>query len=212
MIYRDFKNAICSYPYFTSAIFGGLTASPRVLQNQVNKWVLRGDLIKLRRGLYTLNPNERKVGLSKKLLANVLYSPSYISLEYALSFYDMIPEGVYAITSISARKTSEFTNELGVFIYKSIKTDAFFGFTSQKDEFGYNCLIATPEKALLDYFYFNVPAAQKIKEDFFDESMRLQNISQIDLKKLKDYAQEMNVKKILKIVEVLEKWLEKEKG
>lgn len=209
MKYKDFKNRLRNHPYFTSAIYGDLTRATKVLHNQVNQWAKNGDIIKLRRGLYTLCDGDRKVGLSKRLLANVLYSPSYISLEYALSYYDMIPEAVFAVTSVSTRKTKEFTNEFGHFIYKSVKRCAFTDFISIKDEFGFTCLMATPEKALIDYLYFNVSSTTKVDEGFFENSMRLQNEEQLDAQSIAEISERFNSKKIMNFVKPLLEWLEK---
>lgn len=210
MKYKLFKKKLQEYPYFTSAIFYSLAGkAEKTLYNQLDKWVKAGDVVKLRRGLFTLSDNERKVGLSKKLTANVLYPNSYISLEFALSYYGMIPEAVFTITSVSTQKTKKFTNAFGEFLYKNIKKNAFFGFQTVKDEFGVDCLIATPEKALLDHFYFNVPASLKIDGSFFEDSLRLQNTEQLDMKKMRSFAKKMNNQKSLKIVEQLTEWIKK---
>lgn len=206
---KEFKKNLRNYPYFTSAVYGALTASPHILHNQVGQWVKSGDVIRLRRGLYTLSDPARGVGLSKKLIANVLYSPSYISLEYALAYYDMIPEAVFAVTSVTTKKTQTFTNEFGHFIYKNIKRRGFTGFRTVKDEFGFGCLMATPEKALLDYLYYNIPASQKIDADYFEESLRLQNQEEIDLEKMTLLLKELGSQKMFKIGAVVKEWIER---
>lgn len=209
MKYSLFKKKLRKCPYFTSAIFKGLSVSEKTLYNQMDKWVRSGDVIKLRKGLFTLNDEERKVGLSKKLIANILYPPSYISLEYALSFYGMIPEAVFALTSVSTKKTQKFSNPFGDFLYRNIKREAFFGFRIAKDEFGVVFLIATPEKALLDYFYFNIPAASRLDETFFDESLRLQNTDQLDFRRMMQIAKKMKRKKLITAVRILTAWAKK---
>jgi hypothetical protein len=170
----------------------------------MNAWLSKGLVIKLRREIYALNEDDRKTGLSKKLVGNILYSPSYISLEFALSYYDVIPEAVYTVTSVTTRKTQRFSNMIG-----DIKKDAFFGFQELKDEFGFDCLFAMPEKALLDYFYLNIPAYMTIGDSFFEESLRLQNMDMIDFKKLLEMSELMNCRKMTKIVAVLKKWANK---
>lgn len=209
MKYQDFKKMFADYPYFSSSLYGGITNAPRVLQNQVDKWVKKGQVVKLRRGLYTLGALDRKTGLSTEVIANILYQPSYVSLEFALQYYDMIPEGVYLVTSVTPKKTAKFSNPLGNFRYQSVRKSAFFGYVSVKDVSGSNFLIATPEKALIDYLYFHVPAAMRFKEDYFDESMRLQNAELIDVDKFEEYAARMGSVKLTKISKVFAEWAKK---
>ena len=52
---------------------------------QLNHWVKQGELVRIMRGMYTLPAGQRRASLDPLWLANEIYSPSYISLEYALS-------------------------------------------------------------------------------------------------------------------------------
>lgn len=207
MKHSDFRNKVKDSPYFTSAVYGGLTSSPKVLQNQVDKWVRSGRVLKLKRGLYTLSNDDRKVGLSREVIANRLYQPSYISLQYALSYYGLIPEGVYAVSSITTKKTQNFANDFGNFDYKNIKKNAFTGFVSREDEFNYKFLIALPEKALLDYLYLTVNADEKVGDDFFELSLRLQNFESLDVQRIGNIAKDMKSKKMLKFAAALILWI-----
>jgi len=108
-----------------------------------------GIFLKLRNGLYAV----KDAHPSRFFIANKLYDPSYISLNTALSYYGIIPEVVYGVTSITAKTTREFQTPKGNFIYQRIKKKAFTGYGLRlidKD----NVLIAEPEKALADYLYF----------------------------------------------------------
>ncbi len=87
-------------------------------------------------------------------IANRIYSPSYVSLESALSYYQLIPEAVYGITSVSTRRTYSFQTTLGEFTYKTIRPALFFGYeimTFNSKVFK----IASMEKAILDFFYLH---------------------------------------------------------
>src|SRR5688572_16621374 len=99
MNYTEFRNKVKKYPFFRSNIFVHLTDSVEVLRRQVSEWVDRGYIVQLKRGFYTLQEEDREVRFSQYFLANNLYSPSYISLETALSYYNFIPEQVHAVTS-----------------------------------------------------------------------------------------------------------------
>ena len=96
-------------------------------------------------------------------ITNFLYSPSYISLETALSFYGIITQFPYQITSITPRKTKTINALNKEFAYFHIKQDLFFGY-EKKESF----LIALPEKALLDYFYFCSKGLRNFEKDDFD--------------------------------------------
>ncbi len=108
-----------------------------------------GIFLKLRNGLYMI----KDARPSQFFIANKLYEPSYVSLSSALSYYGIIPETVYACTSITAKIPREFTTPKGDFIYRRIKKIAFTGYGLRFID-GENVLIAEPEKALADYLYF----------------------------------------------------------
>jgi predicted transcriptional regulator of viral defense system len=105
--------------------------------------------VKLKNGLYALRsslPSETEI-------ANRLYAPSYLSLEYALAHYRMIPETVYAVTSATTRTTRAFEAGGRAYEYSRIKRQAFTGYRNLKTDAGV-ILSAEPEKALADYLYF----------------------------------------------------------
>jgi len=203
---QDLKKKLNEYPYVTDAVFYTQGAARKTIKNQLVEWCKKGHVIKLKKGIYTLNNEERKVGLSKKLIANVLYHPSYISLEYALEYYQMIPEAVFSVTSVTPKKTQKFSNPFGQFVYKNIKRNLLFGYISMKYEFNYDILIATPEKALLDFFYLKTPFTMEIEDSYFEESLRLQNIEQLDNTKMEIMAKKFNSVKINKILRAFLKW------
>lgn len=119
----------------------------------LNYWLNNGWLRKIRRFWYadaSFNPE----GYDYFFIANKIYSPSYISLESALSYYGFIPEATIQITSVSTRKTNLFDTVFGVFSYKSIKSDLYFGYEILENDWR-NALIATPEKSILDYLYLH---------------------------------------------------------
>ena len=120
-------------------------------------WQAKGHLLKVRNNWYAFT--DRSFGQDDLyLIANKIYSPSYISLQSALSHYGLIPEGVFRITSVSTLKTAEFETPLGYFSYRTIKPDYFFGYRLIRQQGGHLAAwykIATPEKAILDHLYFH---------------------------------------------------------
>jgi predicted transcriptional regulator of viral defense system len=88
------------------------------------------------------------------LIANRIYQPSYISVETALSYYNIIPEAVFTITSVSTLKTKSFETSEGSFAYRKLKPALFFGYQVVRWQ-GFPIKMATPEKTILDYLYLN---------------------------------------------------------
>jgi predicted transcriptional regulator of viral defense system len=119
---------------------------------QLSRWMKQGRLIGLRRGMYTLPDAYRRAPLCPESLANQLYRPSYLSGLWALGYHDMIPEQVVWLTSVTSRVPRRFENAFGVFDYRNIKQDAFFGHVTVQSR-GRDVWVATPEKALLDHWH-----------------------------------------------------------
>ncbi len=122
--------------------------------------------VKLRNGLYALKndfPSEFEI-------ANRLYAPSYISFEFALAYYHMIPESVYSITSATTKTTRTFISRELSYEYYKIKREAYRGYHCIKIE-NVSTYIAEPEKALVDYLYF-----VDLKLRSLNDRLRLNNI------------------------------------
>lgn len=120
---------------------------------RLSEWQNKNYIKMIRRGHYIFS--DLKIDESALfLIANKIYPPSYVSLESALSYYNLIPEAVYSITSVTSRKTNSFENDIGKFTYRHIKPELMFGYKLVKYK-KHNFKIAEEEKALLDYFYFN---------------------------------------------------------
>lgn len=129
-----------------------------------------GLLIKLRNGLYALTndlPNHYAI-------ANRLYEPSYISLDTALSFHHVIPETIYAITSVTTKATREFTAAGVRFTYQKIKQAVYTGYKSVV-YLGETILMAEPEKALADYLYFIDLHQRSLQYERMDMKKIIQN-------------------------------------
>ena len=129
--------------------------------NKINRLISDGELIQLKKGLYETSNKTNPFVLARPIL-----SPSYISFETALSYYGLIPERVYAITSASLnkRKSKLYRNYYGTYIYMDIPERAYsFGVMLAQDSDGNYFQIATKEKALCDKLY-KLPPRNNIKE------------------------------------------------
>ena len=166
------------------------------IQNGLYQWVRHGKLIQLKRGLYAFNHPYRKEIPSSELVANKLVYPSYISLRYALFFYDLIPEGVFTVTNITTERGQHFTNPFGSFRYHHLSPDYFWGYHLLKQG-ERKISIAYPEKALLDYFYFiyGPITAERIHE------MRFQNLDQLSPERLSDFLRKFNRPKLYRVMQ-----------
>jgi predicted transcriptional regulator of viral defense system len=188
MKYLEFKNSFRKFPLISASHFPNVTENLQVLRNQLTQWQKKGLIIKLKKGLYILNEKDRKFNPSNIFIANALYSPSYISSEYALAYYDLIPEKVETITSCTTKKTTIFENPMGTFSYQHLKSELFFGFKRITDENEFTVFIAEPEKAVLDFIYLNLQEFKNKGEDIFDLSYRLQNLERLKKGKLQKLA------------------------
>jgi len=138
--------------------------------NLVN-WQKKNYIIKIRNGYYRFS-GQPETEKELFVVANKIYQPSYVSLETALAYYNLIPEGVFMVQSITTLKTQIFKNPLSTFQYHNIKKSAFTGYDFEMDKKSV-FRIASPEKALLDLFYLKGMGAKM--EDI--ESLRLNRFS-----------------------------------
>ena len=119
--------------------------------NKISRWLAAGMLLPLKKGLYLVSPEISGLSCPLPLIANVLYGPSYVSLDYALFQYGLIPEQVFEITSVTTQRAKSFENRLGSFTYTRIPAELFsVGVTRviATDKASY--LLASPTKALCD--------------------------------------------------------------
>ena len=207
MKYIEFYQYFRQFPVFSSREIKKVF--PNVWQDQLVEWQKKGYLKKVVRGWYVLGDFQNNFTLNEKLLcciANKIYSPSYISLEMALSWYNIIPEGVYLVTSVTSKTTANFDSSFGKFSYRKIKNELMFGYNMEIFE-NYTYKIASLEKTILDYLYLN--SKIEAQEDF--EGLRW-NISELkeklDVGKLQEYLAVFGSKKLNQRVENLLKYIQ----
>lgn len=135
-----------------------------------------GRIIRLKRGLYVVSPQESGILLSLNLIGNMLYGPSYVSMLTALREYGLIPERVDIVQSMTTHLTVSFENEAGRFEYRHCAKDYYPIGITQRHEEGVTYLIATPEKALCDYIISTPRLPLRFLKDtyvFLEEDLRL---------------------------------------
>lgn len=123
-------------------------ARPRM---KISAMLVKGDIVRVKKGLYILGESLRRHPFCRELIANLIYGPSYVSLEYALHYHGLTPERVETITSVTCGRSRNFTTAAGVFAYHKIPLAAFrTGMDRIELADGRSFLIAIPEKALAD--------------------------------------------------------------
>ncbi|MBQ4344745.1 MAG: hypothetical protein IJC40_02425 [Muribaculaceae bacterium] len=142
-------NEIGNVP-ITTSIIESLYPTLKSADKKVARLEKNGHIIRLKRGLYVVNPEHTGKSLSIELIANHLYTPSYISMSSALRYYGLIPEAVYVNQSMTIKHARRFQTPLGTYDYKYISREAFSVGVKSENKGEYAFLIASPEKALCD--------------------------------------------------------------
>ncbi len=167
-IRKHISTSVFSHEILESILMDEVSNVNAKIAYMVNK----GELIRLKKGLYALGKDYQTTSIDTISLANILYAPSYVSFDYALSYYGLIPERVCEITSATMRMKKEFATPLGRFTYKPIPLQVYaLGIDWLYDDINGGRLIATSEKALCD----------KIRSD--------RGIGRLSQQKLRDYLE-----------------------
>jgi predicted transcriptional regulator of viral defense system len=201
MNFIEFRNKFQSLACFnTNQVYASY---PGFSRNNLGRWVSQGYLIRLRQGYYAF-PEYRESTDFTLYFANIIYKPSYISLQTALSFYGIIPEAVPEIISVTTLKTNTFINNLGVYSYKNIKPDLMFGYDLREMEGGRRIMFATPEKALADllYLYPFYNTEREIEELRLDESYMEDDFNK---DRLMEYSYRIGSKTLTNRIDILRK-------
>ena len=189
MKYADFRSKMIK-PVFSTAeaqvvAFG---TAPATLRYQLHQWIQSQKLIHLKRGVYAFADQTQTI----QDMARALYAPCYISLEWALNAYNLIPDIPFSITLVTSKSTREFKTPRGHFTYQTIKKPAFSGYDP-------HTLLATKEKALVDFFYLTMDRLTP-RADFW-EVQRWQNLETLDFKKVFYFAGLFQSKKLKALLE-----------
>lgn len=145
-------------PYVDAQTLLGLLTDYKKPREAILRMVKSEELIRLKNGVYLISEKVRSGGatlIPYEQLANFLYGPSYVSMEWALSFYAMIPERVHTVTSMTLGRSKEYHTPVGHFSYLKLSPRCYsIGITQKKQpDFVGGFLMATPEKALADMVF-----------------------------------------------------------
>lgn len=145
-------------------------------RDAITRFLRDGSIIRVKKGLYVFGENYHRGVICKESLANLIYGPSYISLEYALSYHGLIPERVEQITSMTPLRSKIFHTPIGVFDYVHLLLRKIpIGVTLIDVDPQHQFLIATPEKALADRlsFHKNLTSTQDV-HSFVCDGLRIE--------------------------------------
>lgn len=176
------------------------------LDKKIQRLLDKEYLINLKKGLYVSKPYLDKIDdlkLYGEFLANELRSPSYLSHEYMLSEYNLIPEAVESWTSVTIKSTRKYSNKLGNFVYKNIKDDLFTGYLRLIKN-GFKIYKARRAKALFDFLYLKTNLSNDLNYEL-KEGLRINwNVfNNKDLKEFYKYVKISDMKKMNEIYSVI---------
>ncbi len=151
MTFIEFKDSLNKFTVFSVRDIRKI--DPHFERRNLKNWQDKGYIKKVIKGHYIFTDLEINESVLYEI-ANKIYGPSYVSLEMALSYYHLIPESVYQITSVATKKTKEFMTPIANFNFRTLRPNLFFGYKIVSyDQKSFK--IADGEKAILDYLYFN---------------------------------------------------------
>jgi predicted transcriptional regulator of viral defense system len=160
-------------------------ARPR---DKISDLLRKGIIIRVKKGLYIFGDEHRRRPYSREILSNLIYGPSYISLDYALQHYGLIPERVEAVTSVTTGRSHKFFTPIGLFTYRMIPLEAFrIGMNRIEIGDGRAFLMATPAKALADKLHESRGTGIKTQRElskYLEESLRIDPAALGELKQM----------------------------
>ncbi|MDP8213241.1 MAG: hypothetical protein P9X22_08155 [Candidatus Zapsychrus exili] len=166
-----------------------------------------GDVIRLKRGVYCLSKEYQRYGINLWHISQVLYGPSCVSLESALSYHGWIPEGVFSTTCASMKRSVSYENVLGTFVYHCVPLNNFYRQVKRIESLKESFFMASPLKALCDYVYVYkkdwnsiAPLVQSLR---IDEDV----LGQISLKGCNELLENYKSKRVKRFIRGLKKEL-----
>ena len=206
MRYSQLLHIVGDESLFETSLLNVGDVSPYQVQRRLTDWSKTGKVIQLRRGFYALPKAKRPFEPHPFQIANQLVTGSYVSLEMALRYYNLIPEHVAVITSVTTGRPREWENEFGRFNYRHVHPRYFFGMEYRLITARQYAYIAYPEKALLDLIYFRKGG----DSSEYIQSLRLQNLEQLDLDRLQYFAKRFQKPKLNRAAVIIQQLAENE--
>ncbi len=180
--------------------------------DKISELLKEGELLPVKRGLYVMGAKSNGARPESFLTANHIYGPSYVSLDSALSYYGLIPERVYEISSMTTKATRKFKTPIGVYAYYNLPLPYYtFGITSLQLNENQYAMVALPEKALFDKVLTTKGVlfrSTKQVMQYLIENLRMDesSLSNLDVKCMKSWIHDSPKKEsLLALVNTIEK-------
>jgi hypothetical protein len=166
-------------------------------------------IIRVKKGLYIFGPEFSRGPYSRELLANLIYGPSYVSLDYALGYYGLIPERVETMTSVTCGKNRTFSTPVGRFTYWAVPLPYYrLGIDLVRLDERRSFLLATREKALADKIFRDrgsgIGTRSELKTYLLD-NLRIDpgELSRLDIDRLQKISQYCRSRRVRLLVPFL---------
>jgi len=213
----DVRNRIQAEIFDYQTLIDALKAlsSPR---DKITDMLRQGIIIRVKKGLYVFGDRYRKHPHSKELLANLIYGPSYVSLDYACAYYGIIPEKVEVLTSVTLSRSRRFSTPVGLFIYRQIPARAYeTGMVRVEVDHDQAFLMASPDKALADKIVSvrGAPIASAAEmRRFLEEDLRIDDgaIRSMSAERIDEFAGRYRSLKLRRLSGLLRRLQKHEKG
>lgn len=183
-----------------------LDKTPDSRQAIIKRAIQKGYLIPIRRDLYLIK-NAKGSFLDSFEIASIIYGPSYISFESALSYHGWIPEAVRTVTSASVKRAKEFDTPIGVFSYEHIPMKAFSFGVEQRLQGSFTLFIASPMKAIADIIYARRRKWNSLEELSEDLRIEIENFQNVDKNLLVELIENYPSPRVKKMLNILLKGL-----
>ena len=197
---------------FTNSALKLLLGNYSSPNDKISSLMASGDIIQIKKGLYVVSEDYRSKKISKEIIANLIFGPSYLSLDFALSYYGIIPERVAITTSITTKRGKYFSTTFGNFYYIHASYEYYsIGISHEKIEDKFNFLIASPEKALCDKIVFtkklHLNNAQSMQKFLFEDlRIDLHHIKSLNFSIIEDcISLNFKQKELILLLETLKK-------
>ncbi len=205
----ELKNALPLSVFSHDILYSLLKKSVNNVNDKIANLVKSGELVRLKKGFYTFSKAYLTRPIDLVSVANTLYAPSYVSFDYALSYYGMIPERVNEITSATSKNEKLFDTPIGRFSYKKVPLQAYsLGVDWLYDENDGGRFIATPEKALCDKIRYDRgigTLTQTAMLEYLKYDLRTEITKPLDSHLIEEIANAYKSKNLKTLVLILEK-------
>ncbi|MGD9681632.1 MAG: hypothetical protein AB7W16_10645 [Candidatus Obscuribacterales bacterium] len=194
---------------FDHPMLASVLSPYQAVDQKINHLLKSGTILRVKKGLYVFGQDARQVPVCKESLANLIYGPSCISLEYALAFHGLIPESIEIVTSVTPKRDKDFSTPVGRFTYRYLSAAKYpHGIEQVWIDPLHPVLIASPEKALCDYVVLkDVPsfAGTGAARDFLLLDLRIneEDLPRFEARTLFKLNSHYKSKNIVRIMEAL---------